>query len=146
MRRDVLARIAFPWQEVLPGWRIEFLPERKGYRGSTFPKQRLIQVYLRPGLSVDDYVHVTAHELGHAVDVTLLDAADHQRWNEARGRPADADWWVASGADDFSSGAGDWAECFAWWQMPRGRFYSRVGPVPSDAQLALMAALVASSS
>lgn len=140
VRRLVLAQISFPWEERLPGWRIEFLPERKGYRGSTFPADRLIQIYLRSDLTTADYVHVVAHEIGHAIDVTLLDDEDHQLWNLARGREFDADWWVASGADDFSSGAGDWAECFAWSQHPKGRFYSEVGPTPSNEQLEIMAA------
>ena len=60
-------------EDVLPGWRIEFLPSRPGYRGSTFPDRQLIQIYQRSNLTVADYVHVTAHELGHAIDVTLLD-------------------------------------------------------------------------
>ena len=80
-----------------------------------------------------------------AIDVTLLDDADHERWNETRGRAADAAWWVASGADDFSSGAGDWAECFAWSQLPSGRFYSRVGGPPTGDQLAVMADIVAAA-
>lgn len=142
VRSQVLAQIAFPWQEVLPGWEIEFMPARKGYRGSTFPDRKLIQIYLRDELTIADYVHVTAHELGHAVDVTLLDDADHERWNETRGRAVDADWWVASGADDFSSGAGDWAECFSWSQLPSGRFYSRVAGAPTAVQLAVMADIV----
>lgn len=142
MRSQVLAAISFPWEDVLPGWRIEFMPTRKGYRGSTFPDRKLIQIYLRSDLTLADYVHVTAHEIGHAVDVALLDAADHERWNKARGRAADADWWVASGADDFSSGAGDWAECFAWSQLPSGAFYSRLGGPPSAEQLQVMADII----
>lgn len=142
VRRLALAQISFPWEERLPGWRIEFLPERKGYRGSTFPADKLIQIYLRPDLTTADYVHVVAHEIGHAIDVTLLDEEDHQLWNLARGREFDADWWVASGADDFSSGAGDWAECFAWSQYPKGRFYSEVGPAPSREQQEIMAVLI----
>ena len=145
LRAQVLSQIAFPWEDVLPGWRIEFLPSRPGYRGSTFPDRQLIQIYQRSNLTVADYVHVTAHELGHAIDVTLLDDADHERWNETRGRAADAAWWVASGADDFSSGAGDWAECFAWSQLPSGRFYSRVGGPPTGDQLAVMADIVAAA-
>lgn len=142
LRDRVLAEIAFPWQSVLPGWQIEFLPERPGYRGSTFPKKKLIQIYERSGLTFADYVHVTAHEMGHAVDVTLLTDADHAQWNQARGRSADATWWADSGADDFSTGAGDWAECFAWSQLPSGRFYSRLGGAPNAAQLQAMAAII----
>ncbi|MFN8051976.1 MAG: hypothetical protein U0Q22_11090 [Acidimicrobiales bacterium] len=142
LRAAVLARIPFDWVHRLPGWRIEFLPPRAGYRGSTFPRTQTIQIYRRDGLTLDDYVHVTAHELGHAVDVSLLDDADHRLWNLTRSRDADAGWWVASGADDFSSGAGDWAECFAWSQMPRGRFYSELGAPPDAEQLRILHLIV----
>lgn len=142
LRERVLAEIEFPWQERLPGWRIEFLPPREGFRGSTFPRRKVIEIYRRDDLTFDDYVHTTAHELGHAVDVTLLDDEDHELWNVVRGRDAGADWWVASGADDFASGAGDWAECFAWSQHPQGRWYSELGLPPTADELAAMAAII----
>jgi len=138
---QVLARISYPWQTRLPGWRIEFVGARAGYRGSTFPNDRLMQIYVRPDESLDELAHVTAHEMGHAVDVTFLDQADRSSFNIKRGRPGDATWWVANGADDFSSGAGDWAECFAWYQMQSGPWYSRLGNPPDAATLGLVEAL-----
>ena len=142
VRELVLSQISFPWQERLAGWTIEFLPARKGYRGSTFPREQLIQIYLRDELTVSDYVHVVAHEIGHAIDVTYLDDSDHERWNLARGRDGGSQWWVASGADDFASGAGDWAESFAWSQQPSGKFYSRLGGPPTADQLAVMVDII----
>lgn len=142
LRTRVLASVWFPWESRLAGWRIEFHPPRDGFRGSTRPKERLIRIYERRGSSFEDYLHVTLHEIGHAVDVTLLDDVDHQRWNRARGRAGDSPWWVASGADDFGSGAGDWAEAFAWWQGARDDFHSTVAPVPDDRQLAVLADIV----
>lgn len=138
----VLERISFDWRRRLPGWQIVFRPNRVGYRGSTFPDERRIEIYLRDDLTLEDLVHVTAHELGHAVDVELLDDADRLRWNEARGRGPTKQWWVSSGADDFSSGAGDWAESFAWSQQSFGTWYSRIAAPPDDEQLMLLNHLV----
>jgi hypothetical protein len=58
----------------------------------------------------------------------------------ARAIDAAAPWWVESGATDFSSGSGDWAEAFAVWQIG-GESHSRVAPQPSPAQLKLLADL-----
>ena len=74
--------------------------------------------------------------------IGLLTAEDHARWNEARGRGADATWWAASGAEDYSSGAGDWAESFAWSQTTEGGWYSKIGPPPDAADLAVMADII----
>ena len=142
MRTRVLGAISFPWGRRLDGWQIEFLGPRTGYRGATFPKRRTIEIYVSPELTADELVHTTAHELGHAVDVTLFDDDARSTWSAARGRSGVADWWVADGRDDFSSGSGDWAECFAWSQLPRGMWYSRLGLPPTAAQLRLMASLV----
>ena len=137
----VLSRITYPWRDRLPGWRIEFVGPRQGYRGATFPSDQLIEIYVRPSASDDELVHVAAHEIGHAVDVTYLEASTRAAFNMARGRSADATWWVANGADDFSSGAGDWAECFAWSQMESGPWYSRLGAPPDRSTMELIRAL-----
>ena len=142
IRVRVLGAISFPWQQRLDGWQIEFLGPRTGFRGATFPKRRTIEIYVSPELATDDLVHTTAHELGHAVDVTLFDDAARATWSAARGSSGIAEWWVADGRDDFSSGSGDWAECFAWSQLPRGMWYSRLGLPPTAAQLRLLASLV----
>lgn len=142
----VMARISFDWRRLLPGWQIQFVGPRQGYRGSTFPDRRVIQVYVRPEASLDEVAHVTAHEMGHAIDVTYFDDVDRSRFNLARGRSASSPWWVAPGATDFASGAGDWAESFAWSQVgSSGGWFSQLGSPPNPLQFELIAALTARS-
>jgi len=139
-----MSRISFDWSRRLPGWQIQFVGPRQGYRGSTFPDRRLIQIYVRPTATIDDVAHVVAHEIGHAIDVTYFDDVDRGRFNLARGRSVSAAWWVAPGATDFSSGAGDWAEAFAWAQVgPDGGWYSQLSPPPTAEQLGVIADLIA---
>lgn len=137
----VLAAIDYPVLRRLPGWRIEFLSGRAGYRGSTYPGEHLIQIYVRDGDTLDDLVHVTAHEVGHAIDVTYLSPSQRAQFNVARGVSADYRWWVQSGGDDFASGSGDWAECFAAVFAGPAGFQSRVGALPDEGQAALVRAL-----
>lgn len=140
---SLIVRTRFDWTRWLPGWRVEFLGPRRGYQGSTFPRERLVQVYVRPTMSVDQIAHVLAHELGHAVDVVLLDDTVRGAINIARGRDATAMWWVDAGATDFASGSGDWAELFSWWASGgRGKWASRLGPPPSPIELVWLEALV----
>ena len=138
LRARVLAAIPLRWESLLAGWTIRFNGPRKGYRGSTFPKDKRIEIYIRAGEQIDELIHITAHEMGHAIDVTYLDDAERNQFAVARGRSGGSSWWVASGADDFASGAGDWAESFAWMQMAHGPWFSRLGPPPSPAQLSVM--------
>lgn len=138
----VLAAISFPWQEYLPGWRIEFVGPRNGYRGLTFTNDKVIQIYQRSDFSFDDYVHVLAHEIGHAIDVTYLDDSARAAWISIRGINANAPWWVSEGGRDFASGAGDWAESFAWWQTQKGGFFSELAGKPSVEQINSMANLI----
>ena len=61
-------------------------------------------------------VGILAHEIGHAIDVTHLTDADRDTWRDARnlGSPQ---WWPDAYASDFESGAGDFAESFAYWAV-----------------------------
>jgi hypothetical protein len=134
--------VTFDWRDALPGWTIQFTGPRAGMRGATFPAQKVVQVYVRSGESAADLAHAFAHELGHAVDVTYMNDQVRAEFNQARGRPATFGWWVAPGADDFASGAGDWAECFAWTMTNGvGGFYSKLGPPPNASVMALIALL-----
>lgn len=140
--RDALAGISYPWQELLDGWTIEFQTSTDGLFGLTLVPERRIEIYVRPDQSPAMVRHVIAHELGHAVDVTLNDGPDRRRWEEARGLSS-APWWPDSGAADFRTGAGDFAESFAAWQVGPSGFRSELAPPPDGAQIELLAELSA---
>ncbi|MFN0088800.1 MAG: hypothetical protein ACKVWR_00800, partial [Acidimicrobiales bacterium] len=136
-----LARIAYPWQDLLLGWTIEFQPGNAGFLGGTLPEERRILIYVRERHSVDDVAVTVAHEIGHAVDLTFNDEHDRRLWRTARGISAATPWWPSKATTDFDSGAGDWAESFAAWQMGAWDFRSQLGPPPTAAQLDLLASL-----
>ncbi len=112
---EALSRITYDWASL--GFRIEFLPPKRGFRGLTYPYEGRIEVFVSDDLSIDELAHVLAHEIGHAVDVRLNSPDDRRRWLEARGVAPSTLWWAGPAASDFSSGSGDFAECFAWWQV-----------------------------
>lgn len=130
--QQALQQISFDWRSRLPGWTIEFLGPRTGLRGLTFPAQRRIEVYIRPGSSVSD-AHVIAHELGHALDVTRLTNAERVQWRNVRGISDSTPWFPQEGVSDFASGAGDFAEAFAVSQLGTGS-NSHLGGGPTSAQ------------
>ncbi|MGB5755696.1 MAG: hypothetical protein WBM50_02175, partial [Acidimicrobiales bacterium] len=137
-----LATISYPWRELLPGWTIAFLPERDGLYGLTLVPEQRIEIYVRRTQSTVLLAHVIAHELGHAVDVTLNDGQDRRRWEASRGIESDP-WWPGNGATDFSTGAGDFAESFAAWQIGGESFRSKLADPPSPDQINLLAQLSA---
>lgn len=136
-----LAIIPIDWRAALPGWQIRFLPGRAGLRGVTFPDRSVIEIYVRSSDTPSGLAHVVAHELGHAIDTSRLDASDRAAWMAARGLNPDVSWYPAGSAvSDFATPAGDWAESFAMWQTGTS-WYSRVGPPPDTAQTVLLAQL-----
>ena len=137
-----VAQIAYPWQEKLPDWQIRFLTSDDGAYGYTMTREKRIDIYVRDEQSEELLVHVVAHELGHAVDVALNDGDDRQRWRKARAIE-DAPWWPDNRAADFATGAGDFAESFAVWQVGSGSYRSELGPPPGSEQLRLIAELAA---
>jgi hypothetical protein len=142
-RRATAARalglVDYDWQRRLPGWQIRFLPGRSGVRGLTYPDARVIEVFVRDSDSPESLAHVVAHELGHAVDVTHLDEGERAAWRSARGIDPGRPWFPgASGASDFSSGAGDFAESFAWRTAGGGGWYSDLGPPPDAVETAIL--------
>ena len=108
--------------------------------GYTWTQEKRIEIFVRPGDGSDDLARVLAHELGHAVDVTFNSGDDRRRWLRSR-QASEVQWWPDSGAPDFDSGAGDFAESFAWWQLQPIEFRSTLGSAPNEAQLKLLADL-----
>ncbi len=138
---QALSRIWYPWRELLPGWSLRFLGGRDQFLGRTLWPDRVIEVYVRAGQSLDEVAFALAHEVGHAVDLEHLDPGARARWRQARQLPTALAWFGASDAKDFDTPAGDWAECFAYWQIGAVGFQSELGVTPDEATLALLAEL-----
>jgi hypothetical protein len=135
-----LSTFSYDWRNGIPGWEISFHEARSGVLGYTFVDERRIEVYVRPEMSDALLAHVIAHEIGHAVDVTHNSGEDRKRWQRLRGIE-DEPWWPGSGATDFSTGAGDFAESFAAWQVGDNSFRSMIGDSPGAAEITLIAEL-----
>ena len=140
--RAALELIPYDWRTQLPGWQIAFHAAIEGAYGYTLTDERRIDIFVRQDQPDTLLAHVIAHELGHAVDVSHNDDGDRQRWQEFR-QVGTVPWWPNSRASDFATGAGDFAECFAAWQVGEAHFRSKLGPLPSPAALALLAELAA---
>ena len=117
-----LARIYFP----------TFAP---GHTGGTYLVAGLIAATLLAG-------SILAHELGHAIDVTHLHNGDREDWQDAR-QINGAPWWPDAYASDFQSGAGDFAEAFAYWAL-KDPSSSQIAGTPTPAQLAVLEQILSS--
>lgn len=140
---ELLRELQIDLDRLLPGWTLDVLGPRTGFRGLTFPFEHRIEVYVQGDEPHDKLLHIVAHEIGHAVDVTYLTADERTMFQHARGT-ADLAWWVEAGGSDFASGAGDWAECYAWMTLHRGPWYSKLGGQPSAEIEQLMDQLITS--
>lgn len=130
--------IEYDWQSVLPGWTVMYEGDSPGYKGLTHWPSKTITLYVDDGAGADDVAEVLAHELGHALDVTYMDNDTRTQWLEARGMPMV--WWAGNGLNDFSVGAGDFAEAVAalWVDSPSDSAYGEF----TDAQLQLVSELL----
>mgnify|MGYP001812266201 CR=1 FL=1 len=137
---QALNGIDYPWGTELRGWTITFMDGEGHVAGYTWSQESRIEVFVRPGDDANTVRRVLAHELGHAVDVSLNDTDDRTRWLEVRGAST-ATWWPTSGAADFETGAGDFAEVFAAWQTDNDDFRSRVAGPPTQEDFALLRSL-----
>ncbi len=137
---EATSRITYEWQENLPDWTIQFVPGEGKVAGYTWSSDRHIEVFVRPGDTAESLARVLAHELGHAVDVTLNTGDERRAWLAQRNATSDV-WWPTAGQADFSSGAGDFAEAFAYWQLRETDVRSQVAGTPSRADLALLVQL-----
>ncbi len=126
-----LARVDFDPARI--GYEIRYLPARSEYYGMTYPQEHRIDVWVRPDQSLELLTHVTAHELGHAVDLVWNDGARRDEYLEARGLGS-RDWFTCDGCTDFSTPAGDFAEVFARWAVGATDFRSTLAPAPTSEQ------------
>ncbi len=138
--QEALRLVTYDWRSKLPGWKISFLPARKGYLALTYRLERRIDVYVRLDRPVPGVAHDISHEIGHALDVTYLGDESRGRYLELRKLPGDVPWWACNSCRDLSTGAGDFAEVFALHAAPRYKFYSDLGPAPTDDELASIVA------
>lgn len=90
-------------------------------------------------MSANDIAAVTAHQLGLAIDATLLTPADRDAWRAVRG--FSAQWGPGGGTTDLTTGAGDFAEAFTAWQLGT-RTRSLLADQPDPTQLQLLARLI----
>ncbi len=134
------ALLPFDWQAVLPGWEIIYTSSDPDYRGLTYPYERRIEMYVRASDTPASLAGVLAHEIGHAIDVTHFSDSQRARWMSERGI-GDADWWPSAYASDFETGAGDFAEAFAYWAVGDPNS-SRIAGVPDGPQLDLLGELL----
>lgn len=132
-----LEAIEYPWREELPGWEIQFISGYGNIAGYTWSREERIEVFVRPGATSQDLARILAHELGHAVDVSRNSGDDRRAWLAARGAEQ-AEWWPGNGLADFATGAGDFAESFAVWQVGDDDYRGELGPAPTPEQLALL--------
>lgn len=136
--QDAEAMIDYDWQSVLPGWTVVYEGDSPGYKGLTHWPSKTITLFVDDGADAGDVAEVLAHELGHALDVTYLDNDTRTEWLEARGMPMV--WWAGNGLNDFSVGAGDFAEAVAslWVDSPSDSAYGDF----TQAQLDLVSELL----
>ena len=132
-----IATIWYPWEEELAGWEVEFLRGTGNIAGYTWSRDQRIEVFVRPGATSADLARIFAHELGHAVDVSKNNGDERRAWLAIRGVET-APWWPNSGAADFATGAGDFAEAFAVWQVGDDDYRGELAPPPNAEQLELL--------
>jgi hypothetical protein len=128
-----LALIPFSWQAL--HYQIVFMPPQRGVRAMIFPGEHRIEIYARPADDARTVAYDIAHELGHAIDVTLNNAETRRKWLAVRGIDPATPWFGCSGCTDFNTPAGDFAETFALLLLGPGHFSGRIAPPPTEDEL-----------
>lgn len=136
---EALKLVSYPWQTMLPGWRIVFLPPRPGFLALTYRLDHRIEVYVRSDRSAEALAHDIAHELGHAVDVTYNNDQSRSTYRQLRSMSDTTQWWACNSCTDLQTLAGDFAETFALYAAPRYKFYGKVAPEPTPAEVNVIA-------
>ncbi len=139
-----LDTIPFDWEQLLPGWSIEFAGYHEELLGGTSWQEQHITIWIRPEQSVGQIRHVLAHEIGHALDVTYFDEPIRSRWMARRGFPPGEDWWPRSGENDYASPAGDLAETIATWVNGTDH-WAGTAAEPTDADVTLLRDLLSTA-
>lgn len=138
---NALEMIRYPWRSELQGWEIVFLTPSARASGYTWSDEQRIEIFVKDGDDTARVARVLAHELGHAVDVTLNSGDERRAWLDERAAADGTPWWPTSGGADFETGAGDFAEVFARWQLDNDDFRSEVNPTVDAGDLRLLEAL-----
>lgn len=139
---EALALVQYDWRTRFGAWEIEFVGERDGLRALTFPRDRRIEVYVRPSDTAASVHRVLAHEIGHMIDVEINSEADRDRWRAQRSLDGSVSWWPSESEPDFATGAGDFAEAFAVLETGVTS-HSTVAGQPTRADLELVRELAA---
>lgn len=134
--------MAYNWPTVLAGWQVQRLDARDGLLALTYVLEHRIEVYPRAGEDVEQQAYIIAHELGHALDIERMSPFERAVWASNRGYGW-LDWFPRQGVSDFRSGAGDFAEAFAYTLVPCGRCWrSDLGDPPTAGERDLLGALI----
>lgn len=134
------ALLPFDWNQVLPGWTITYKESNSEFRGLTYPYNKSIELFVRDNDTSESLAGILAHEIGHAIDVTHLNDAQREDWSETRSIES-SQWWPDAYASDFETGAGDFAESFAYWAV-QDPSSSKIAHTPTSSQLEALETLL----
>lgn len=91
-----LAAATLPVHAETYGWRLVVHPTTEprayGFAAVTVPETKALEVWARPGLTVDSYRQVIAHELGHVIDFECRNDLIRSWWRALRHVPAGLPW------------------------------------------------------
>jgi len=132
---QALRLIQYPWAKL--GYQIAFHGPRDGFFGLTDCRLHRIDIYVAPGQSVAQVAYVTAFEIGHAIDCSLVTNGHEAEWTILRNFNVRGSWFPSCSCSEDNFGSGDFSEVFARWQVgPIYPWRSTLAPAPTAAQLA----------
>lgn len=135
------ATIDYDFRSVLTGWQIGYADDHPDFLGVTLSADKSITVHVARDASAENVAAVLMHEVGHAIDLEMLDDAQRAEWAEMRSMPLT--WWPGDGLSDFAVGAGDFAEAVS--ALTTGSPSSSVYGEFTQEQLDFVADILASS-